>query len=85
MAPEMEIVFPSGSNDVRLGGVGQYRLTITTKTGVIYAPFEFEAIMPNSTGSTDVSICSMSTHFVGRNLPCAVDVYLDNMVTYTSQ
>ena len=47
-------------------------------------PFDVEALMPNSTGATQVSVCKMQVHYVGANLPCVVASALNASVAYTS-
>ncbi|XP_076447924.1 uncharacterized protein LOC143284788 [Babylonia areolata] len=84
MTPDWELAWRGGEN-VAIGGAGQFLFTITTKRNVTYAPFDIEALMPNSTGSTpEVSLCLMKVYSVGKNLPCVVASAVNNSVTYTS-
>lgn len=74
----------SGDGSIRIGGAGQFLVSITTKRNAVYSPFDLEALMPNSTGSTQVSICKMQVHSIGTNLPCLLALSISDSITYTS-
>lgn len=83
--PSWNMSWVSGNGNIKIGGAGQFVVSMTTKNNTVYSPFDFEALMPNNTvGVTQVAICKLQVHFVGRNLPCVVPSAINSSFTYTS-
>ena len=74
-----------GDGSIPIGGAGQFLVSVTTKRDTVYSPFDVEALMPNSTGATQVSVCRMVLHSVGANVPCVIAAAVNESVVYTSQ
>lgn len=84
-SPDWGLTWAYGSGNIQVGAAAQVLMTITTKRNTIYAPFDIEAIMPNSTTYTMLSICRLRSYYVGKNLPCTLNEAINASVYYTSE
>nr|KAG5686353.1 hypothetical protein BaRGS_008367 [Batillaria attramentaria] len=82
--PDWALTWVSGDGNIPIGGSSQFLMSITTKRNTVYKPFDIEALMPNGTGSTMVSVCQVQVHSIGKNLPCLLPESLNDSVVYTS-
>ncbi|XP_070193766.1 uncharacterized protein [Littorina saxatilis] len=81
--PDWNLTWKAGAGNVTIGGAGQFLVTISTKRNTVYSPFDLEALMPNSTGATQVSVCKVQVASVGKNLPCLVPSAINSSISYT--